>query len=177
MQVPDPQQHERHIEAEEQGEEGDGGAQRTDQEEEGEDEPAYEVQTELVGEGVGARGREGFFDLETARGQDDGEGDPEAAVGGEGGGAEGVAHGHFPGECMFSIHHVRHSIPGRSGTHHIPANSWTKPPYPNAIPTTKLGALRSLVPMLIKPRTNVVSANALNPRGAGLAILRSFTWR
>lgn len=37
-----------------------------------------------------------FFDLKTAWGEDDGEGEPEAAVRGESGSAEGVANGHFP---------------------------------------------------------------------------------
>ena len=60
-------------------------------------------------------------------------------------------------------------------TYHMPANSCTSPPYPYAIPMTRFGSVKPLVPILIKPRTNVVSAKALKPRGAGLPNLRPST--
>lgn len=37
-----------------------------------------------------------LLNVEATGGEDDGEGEPEAAIGGEGSGAESVADGHFP---------------------------------------------------------------------------------
>ena len=64
---------------------------------------------------------------------------------------------------------------GMGRTYHMPASNCTKPPYPKAIPTTRLGADNPLVPMLIKPKTKVVRAKADRPKGAGLANPRSLT--
>ena len=60
-------------------------------------------------------------------------------------------------------------------THHMPASNWTRPPYPYAIATTKLGSAILRAPTLIKLRTKVVRAKALRPKGAGLANLRPVT--
>ena len=57
----------------------------------------------------------------------------------------------------------------------MPASSCTSPPYPNAAPMTRFGTVTLRVSMLIKPKTNVVNAKALRPRGAGFANLRSLT--
>lgn len=100
LEVADGEQEEGHVEEEEQQEEGDGGAQGAEHEDGGEDEPAREEEAKGVGEVVGAGGLGGVRadDVEAAGGQDDGEGEPEAAVGGERGGTEGVANSHFPGK-------------------------------------------------------------------------------
>jgi len=52
---------------------------------------------------------------------------------------------------------------------HMPASNCTNPPYPNAAATTMFASAIPLVLMLIRLSTNVVNANALSPRGAGLA--------
>ena len=96
MKIADPEQQKRQIQREEEGEEGHGGAEGADQQDEGEDEPAHQIEAEFVHERVGVRRRQRVFDLKPAGGQDYAKGDPEAAVGGEGRGAEGVAYGHFP---------------------------------------------------------------------------------
>ena len=61
---------------------------------------------EVQAEGIIEIPRACFFergdDFESAWGEDDSEGEPEAAVGGEGGGAEGVAYGHFPDHHYIS---------------------------------------------------------------------------
>lgn len=94
MQMSDSEEEEGEIESEEQQEEGDGGAERADQKDGGEDEPAGEVEANGVVEVVLVL--VGVSDGEAAGGQDDGEGEPEAAVGGESSGTKGVADGHFP---------------------------------------------------------------------------------
>ena len=58
----------------------------------------YQVQSERVIEVPSPGFLERGLDLETAGGEDDGEGEPEAAVRREGCCAEGVAHGHFPAD-------------------------------------------------------------------------------
>lgn len=99
LQVADTQQQESQVEGEEQEEKGDCRLQSAEEEDEGEDEPADEEQADVVEQAAGALGFfQGGFDGEAAGGEEDGEGDPETAVGGEGGGAEGVADCHFPGE-------------------------------------------------------------------------------
>ena len=45
VEVSDAEEHEGHVEREEEGEEGEGGLERAEDEEEGEDEPALEDQT------------------------------------------------------------------------------------------------------------------------------------
>lgn len=99
LQVPDGEEEEGEVEGEEEQEEGDGGAEGADQQDGGEDEPAGEVEADGVVQVVPVL--VGFADGEAAGGQDDGEGDPEAAVRGERRGSEGVAHGHFPGRCAL----------------------------------------------------------------------------
>ncbi|QSS50718.1 hypothetical protein I7I53_11513 [Histoplasma capsulatum var. duboisii H88] len=64
-----------------------------------------------------------------------------------------------------------------SPTHHMPASNCTKPPYPYADATTKLGVVTPRVCMLIRLRTKVVRAKADRPSGAGLANLRCSTGR
>jgi hypothetical protein len=96
LQVSNTQQQERHGERKEQEEEGDSGSERAEKQDESEDEPAHEEQAEGVKERSFGFGGELGFDVDWAGDEYDGEGDPEAAVGGEGGGAEGVAYGHFP---------------------------------------------------------------------------------
>jgi hypothetical protein len=96
LQVSDTQQQESHVEREEEEKEGDGGSERAEKQQEGEDEPAHEEETEGVEECGFAALHECRFDLEASGGQDDGEGEPETSVGGEGGGTEGVTYGHFP---------------------------------------------------------------------------------
>lgn len=95
LEVTDSEEEEGEIQGEEEQEEGDGGAQGAQQEDGSEDEPAGEVEADGVVEVVLVS--VGLADGEATGCQDDGEGDPEAAVGGEGGGTEGVANGHFPG--------------------------------------------------------------------------------
>ena len=111
IQMSEGQEQESQIEREEQHEERHGGFQRADQQDGREDEPAGEEVPERVVEVVdavagrcprGVGGAVGFYDLETAGCEDDGEGEPETAVGGEGGGSEGVAYCHFPGKYQRS---------------------------------------------------------------------------
>ena len=52
---------------------------------------------------------------------------------------------------------------------HIPAKSWTRPPYAKAEPTTRFGTVIERVRMLIRERRKVVRANPHKPRGAGFA--------
>lgn len=91
----DGQEQESEIQGEEEQEEGDGRAERADQENGGEDEPASKVESNGVVEVVlvGVSVTNG----ESTGGQDDGERDPESTVRGERGGTKGVADGHFPG--------------------------------------------------------------------------------
>ena len=96
LEIADAEEEEGEVKGEEEGEEGDGGAQGAEQEDEGEDEPAHQVQAEGVEEGSFAELDERRLDLKAAGGEDDGEGDPETSVGGECGGTESVADGHFP---------------------------------------------------------------------------------
>ena len=103
MQVPNSQQHECQIEREKQREEGDGRAKRAEDQQEGEDEPANQVETKFIGKFVLTDTLKGLLDLETARSQDDGKGDPEAAVGRQCSGTESVAHSHFPKDSKFSV--------------------------------------------------------------------------
>ena len=77
------------------------------------------------------------LDLEASRSEDDGESKPEAAIGGQSSGAEGIANSHFPvdgrGQQMkspniassiaFSIRELRILI-----TYHMPASNCTSPP-------------------------------------------------
>jgi hypothetical protein len=93
--VPNSEEEESKIQSEEQEEESHSRAKRADQEDGSEDEPAGEVEADGVVEIILVL--VGVSDGEAAGSQDDGEGDPEAAVGGERGGTEGVADGHFPG--------------------------------------------------------------------------------
>ena len=113
--VADTEQQEGQVEEEEEQEEGHGGAQGAEEQDRGEDEPALDKlvsgKREVSGGGgayeeeqaegvIEHGGAAGFFDgrgnLESTGGQDDGKGQPEAAVRGQGGGTKGVADGHFP---------------------------------------------------------------------------------
>lgn len=60
--------------------------------------------------------------------------------------------------------------------YHMPASNCTRPPYPNANPTTIFGSKTPLVWKLHKLSTKAVSANALNPSGVGLANWCVLTW-
>ena len=72
-------------------------------------------------EGLLACRHEFLFDLETAGSEDDGEGEPEAAVGGERGGTEGVADSHLPtSRCQRWIQR-EHKV--CRATHHMPASN------------------------------------------------------
>ena len=98
--VLDGEEQEGQVEGEEEGEEGHGRPQREHEHAEGEEEPRPQVQRERGVEAAHARRGVGVGVHDAKRGgQDDAEGDPEAAVGGEGGGAKGVADGHFPHAC------------------------------------------------------------------------------
>lgn len=89
------EQQERQVQGEEEQEEGDVGAQRAQHQDGREDEPAREEEAHR-------RGRVPFIrpvflqDGPGAGGQEEGVGDPEAAEGGEGGGAECVSNCHLP---------------------------------------------------------------------------------
>lgn len=118
----DGQKEESEVEREEEQEEGDGGAQRAEQQDGREDEPAGEEEAEGVVEVVDVRGARLVrgSDVEATGGEHDTDGDPEASVGGESCGTEGVSYGHFPvsrirlrGNCC---------ILGRK-TYHMPASS------------------------------------------------------
>lgn len=65
-----------------------------------------EIKTEFVSELVGSSCLKLIFDLKATGGQNDGEGDPEAAVGRECSGTEGVADGHFPVKGSLSVHSI-----------------------------------------------------------------------
>ena len=67
----------------------------------GEDGTHHEVQAK----GIHELGPELVHDLKATGGENDGKGEPEAAVGGEGGGAEGVADGHFPKQTSSATIH------------------------------------------------------------------------
>jgi hypothetical protein len=54
-------------------------------------------------------------------------------------------------------------------TYHIPAKSWTIPPYAKAAAIMRLGSVTFLAFMLMRLRMKVVRAKADNPNGAGLA--------
>lgn len=76
---------------------GDGGAEGEEGEEGGEDEPAVKVEGKDRVEAADARRLVGVrLDNAKSRGEDDAEGDPEATVGAERSGTEGVADGHLP---------------------------------------------------------------------------------
>lgn len=98
IQSPKEQTQKGQIQSKKQHEECYRGAQCAEKQDGGEDEPAREEEAECVVEVVGvfSRGFVGGDDAETTRCEDDGDGDPETAVGGEGCGSEGVAYGHFP---------------------------------------------------------------------------------
>jgi hypothetical protein len=122
LQVADGQKEESEVERKEEHEKGDGGAQSAEQQDSREDEPAGEEEAEGVVEVVDVRGgrRVRGYDVEAAGGEHDADGDPEASVGGESCGTEGVSYGHFPvsrirlrGNCY---------ILGRK-TYHMPASS------------------------------------------------------
>lgn len=81
LQVADSKQQEGQVEREEEGEEGHGRSQGADQEKEGKDEPAHQVQAEGVEEYGFAEADQIRLNRETARGQDYGEREPETAVG------------------------------------------------------------------------------------------------
>src|SRR3569623_1505129 len=53
---------------------------------------------------------------------------------------------------------------------HMPARTWAMPPYASASPSTTGSPVLLTRPALKKLSTNVVSANAARPRGAGSAI-------
>src|SRR4051795_10084059 len=53
---------------------------------------------------------------------------------------------------------------------HMPAANWPPPPYARASPKTTGSTLAGTQPALTALRTNVVSANAASPRGAGSAM-------
>lgn len=92
------EQQEGHGEGEEQREEGDGGAERAEKQDEGEDEPAHEIETHGVEEvRLVAALSKALLDAKAARGEDDGEGDPETTVRGESSSTESVTDSHFPG--------------------------------------------------------------------------------
>lgn len=116
MQVADAEQEEGKIQREEQEEESDGRPQRCEQEDCREDEPAlddfrvttrfscsqrtgayHEYKAKRVEKGWGSSC---FFDaggdLKPTGGQNDGEREPEPAVGRQRGGAESIAYSHFP---------------------------------------------------------------------------------
>ena len=91
------------IQGEEEHEEHDGRAQRAQQQDGGEDEPACQEEAEhrVRHLGIDGLGRLGLVwpagaDNVPVGGEHDAVGDPEAAVGRESGGTEGVADGHFP---------------------------------------------------------------------------------
>ncbi|KAH8695133.1 hypothetical protein BGW36DRAFT_429020 [Talaromyces proteolyticus] len=90
VQVAEGEEEEGEVEEEEEQEEGDSGAQGAEDED----------GAEGVGEVVDAGGVIGIGgdDIEASGGEDDGEGEPEAAVGSECGSTEGVTDGHFPGD-------------------------------------------------------------------------------
>jgi hypothetical protein len=98
VQPSEAEEQEGHVKEEEQEEECHGGAQRTHHQDGGEDEPSHEEEAQGVGEviGVGACAAVRRSDVEAAWGEDDGDGDPEAAVRGERGGTECVSYGHLP---------------------------------------------------------------------------------
>lgn len=75
------QEEEGQHEGEEQQTEGHCRAQRQDPEQEGEDEPAKEVEGERVQEGIGALGFEGFHDFKSTGCQNNRGPDPETSVG------------------------------------------------------------------------------------------------
>jgi len=105
VQISKEQAQESQVEREEQHEECDGRAKRAEQQDKRKDEPAGEEISECVVEVVNAVagcgscsvcGSVGFYDLESAWCEDDGEGKPETAVGRESCGAESVSYSHFP---------------------------------------------------------------------------------
>lgn len=108
VEISEAEEEEGHVESEEEDEEGDCGTQRAEQEKEGEDEPAHEEETEDVVEGVCLAAVCGY-DVESARGEDDGEGDPETTVGRKGCGTESVADRHFPGMGLAGVVRIKHS--------------------------------------------------------------------
>jgi hypothetical protein len=90
LQVSDGEKHECHVEGEEQQEEGDRRAERTNQQYEGEDEPAHEEEPKCICEVVRACTSRlsgcrisrciGGHNIETTRCEDNGEGNPETTV-------------------------------------------------------------------------------------------------
>lgn len=96
VQVSESEHQECHVEGEEEQEEGHGGSQGADEHEEGEDEPAHEVDAERVEEGRGRFGFECLHDLESTGGQNDGGTDPEATVRRKSSCTEGVTGSDFP---------------------------------------------------------------------------------
>lgn len=56
----------------------------------------HQVEPELISKCVGTCGCECLFDLEAAGSENDGEGEPEAAVGGKRGSTESITNSHFP---------------------------------------------------------------------------------
>lgn len=96
------EEEEAEVEGEEEEEEGDGGPHRAEEEHGGEDEPAGQEEADgrVVVREVGGVGPVRGGDAPVGREQD-AVGDPEAAVGREGGGAKGVAYGHLPA-CEIS---------------------------------------------------------------------------
>lgn len=102
VQVADGEQQEGEIEEEEEQEEGDGGTQRTEQQDTREDKPAGEEEAEGIGEVVRAGRRPGVcrLDLEAARREQDREGEPEAAIGGERRGTKSVPYCHLPTQLI-----------------------------------------------------------------------------
>ena len=124
VEVGDGKEEKGEVEGEEEGEECDSGFEGAQEEDEGEDEPALpanwlecKILGRVVGEVFVGGGRGAYEEIEGERvvkglnttlslnclddlkstgSQDDGKGEPEAAVRGEGCGAKGVANCHFP---------------------------------------------------------------------------------
>jgi hypothetical protein len=80
LQVCEAEEQECQVKRKEEGEESDGRAESADQQQEGEDEPAHEIESERVEEWVWGVCFQCRRNLEAARCQNDGCANPEAAV-------------------------------------------------------------------------------------------------